>query len=66
MRISKKKIECVMARKALTTIEVAKKSGVSRQNFSTVKLRGTCTPITAGKIARGLGVDVAEIIETED
>lgn len=63
MKISKQKIERVMAEKGLTAVEVAEKSGVSRQSFSTIKLRGTCEPATAGKIARGLGVNVADITE---
>ena len=65
MKISKEKIEYIMATNGLTAADTAEKSGISRQNFSTIKLRGTCTPTTAGKIARGLGVDVAEIIEKE-
>lgn len=63
MKISKNKIEVIMAVKGLTAAMVAEKSGISRQNFSTVRLRGTCTPATAGKLAHGLGVDPAEIIE---
>lgn len=63
MRISKEKIECIMATKGLTAADTAEKAGISRQNFSTIRLRGTCTPATAGKVARGLGVDVADIIE---
>ena len=65
MKISKEKIEYIMATKGLTASEISEKSGVSRQNFSTIKLRGTCEPATAGKIARGMGVDVADIIEQE-
>ena len=65
MRISRDKIECFMAIKGLTAAETADKAGISRQNFSTIKLRGTCTPATAGKIASGLGVSVADIIEKE-
>ena len=65
MRISKEKIECIMAAKGLTAAEVAKRSGVSRQNFSTIKLRGTCEPATAGKIARGLGVNVSDVLEVD-
>ncbi len=54
-----------MAEKGLTTVEVSKRTGISRQNFSTMKLRGTCTPVSAGKIAKGLEVDLSEIIEKE-
>lgn len=54
-----------MASKGLTAVELSKRTGISRQNISTIKLRGTCTPITAGKLARGLEVDLSEIIEKE-
>ena len=63
MNISREKIELIMAKKGLTASELATLSGISRQNFSTIKLRGTCTPETAGKIAKGLRVDPADIIE---
>ena len=65
MRVSREKIEYIMAAKGWTSAETAEKSGISRQNFSTIKLRGTCAPVTAGKLARGLGVSVTEIIEKE-
>ena len=66
MKISKEKIELIMAMKGLTASEVAEACGISRQNLSTIRQRGTCTPSTAGKIARGLGVNPAEIIEKEE
>ena len=66
MKISKNKIDMIMASKGLTAVEVANRSGISRQNFSTIKLRGTCTAPTAFKIANGLGVDPGEIIIMED
>ena len=62
MKISKDQIELIMAKKGLTAVRVAERSGISRQNFSTIKLRGTCTAVTAFKIARGLDVDPEEII----
>lgn len=65
MKISKTKIEMIMAEKKLSTTEFAKRSGISRQSISTVKQRGTCTPTTAGKLADGLGVPVSEIFEQE-
>lgn len=65
MMICKKKIELIMAERGLTATEVSKRAEMSLQNFSTIKLRGTCTPTTAGKLAQGLGVNVSEIIEEE-
>lgn len=65
MKISKEKIELILAKKNLKVVEAAKIMGMTRQNFSTIKNRGTCTPATAAKIANGLGVEVEELIESE-
>ena len=46
-------------------VDAAKIMGITRQNFSTIKNMGTCTPATAAKIANGLGVEVEELIESE-
>ena len=63
MNISAQKIETMLAEKGMTKAALAKNCGVSRQNVSTVIRRGTCEPKTAGKLAAGLGVSVADIIE---
>lgn len=65
MKISKEKIELILAKKNLKIVDAAKIMGMTRQNFSTIKNRGTCTPATAAKIANGLGVEVEEFIESE-
>lgn len=65
MKISKEKIELILAKKNLKIVDAAKIMGMTRQNFSTIKNRGTCTPATAAKIANGLGVEVVELIESE-
>lgn len=52
----------VMAEQGLSKTELANRSGVSRQQISTIVCRGTCSPITAGKLAVGLGVPVADIM----
>jgi len=66
MKISKEKIELILAKKNLKVVEAAKIMGMTRQNFSTIKNRGTCTPATASRIAKGLGVEVEELIESEE
>lgn len=63
MNISAAKIETRLAELGLTKAALAERCGVSRQNISTIVRRGTCEPRTAGKLARGLGVDLAEILE---
>ncbi|MGN1134193.1 MAG: helix-turn-helix domain-containing protein [Oscillospiraceae bacterium] len=65
MKISKQKIEILMAKQNLKVIDIAKRSGISRQSFSTIKNRGTCTSTTAAKICKGLGCEIDEITPTE-
>lgn len=63
MTINKIRIELTLAEKGWTRVELAERCGISRQSISTIVRRGTCEPKTAGKLAAGLGVPVAEIIE---
>lgn len=63
MTINTAKIETMLAERGLTKAAYAQNCGISRQNVSTIIRRGTCEPRTAGKLAQGLGVDVADIIE---
>lgn len=66
MKISKTKIELILAKKNLKIVEAAKIMGMTRQTFSTIKNRGTCTPATAAKIANGLGVKVEDLIDNNE
>lgn len=63
MTINATKIETMLAERGLTKAAYAASCGISRQNISTIIRRGTCEPKTAGKLAAGLGVPVADIIE---
>jgi len=63
MTISAIRIETRLAELGLTKAALAERCGVSRQNISTIVRRGTCEPRTAGKLAKGLGLEVADIIE---
>ena len=62
MNLDRRKIEMFLAENGLSKTEFAKRCNISRQNVSTILRRGSCEPITAGKLARGLGVPVSEII----
>lgn len=62
MQISAQKIEIIMAEHGITASELSGRSGLSRQSISIIKARGTCTPVSAGKIAAGLGVPVTALI----
>lgn len=63
MTINATKIETMLAERGLTKAAYAANCGISRQNISTIIRRGTCEPKTAGKLAAGLGVPVADIIK---
>ena len=63
MTINPVRIELLLAERDMTKAALAEKCNMSRQNISTIVRRGTCEPRTAGKLAAGLGVSVAEIIE---
>lgn len=65
MTIKTIKIETLLAERGMTKAGLSGKCGISRQNISTIIRRGTCEPRTAGKLALGLGVSVAELIEDE-
>lgn len=65
MNIEAQYIETKLAELGITKKALAAKCGISAQNVSTIIRRGTCEPKTAGKLAAGLGVPVAEIIREE-
>lgn len=65
MTINTTKLETMLAERGLTKAAYAANCGISRQNVSTIIRRGTCEPKTVGKLARGLGVPVADIIREE-
>lgn len=65
MKIDKQKIEVLTVKKGLTVSKLAEKIGVSRQNLSTIKSRGTCNPQTAVKLCKGLECSIDDIIPTE-
>ena len=50
----------------MTQEKLAKAAEVSRATINTALLKGSCSVRTAGKIAKALGVDPAEIIEMEE
>lgn len=62
LKLDVMKIVRILAEKGMTKAELAVRSGVSRQQISTIIGRGTCAPKTAGKLAAGLGITVGEIM----
>lgn len=65
MKINTRKILFIIAEQGLTKAELAERCGIARQYISTIMGRGTCEPATAGKLANGLGVPVAEIVKED-
>lgn len=63
MNLMVQSIETKLAEQGMTKKALAEKCGISPQNISTIIRRGTCEPKTAGKLAVGLGVPVADIIK---
>lgn len=63
MEIDNLKIKILLAELGMTQAKLAQSCGIARQNISAILARGRCSPITAGKIAEGLGVRVADIVK---
>lgn len=65
MRLSREKINLVLARNQMTVTQLAEKCDISRSRVNVILNSRTVSPVTVGKLAVALEVDVAEIIETE-
>lgn len=63
MRIDDRKFNIALANSGLTIGQAADRAGISRQRFSIILNQKNVTPVALGKIARGVGVRVEEIIE---
>lgn len=64
MTLNREKVDIILARKGVTISAVCKNAGFSRNRFYTVMNSKKISPMTAGRVAKALGVDVTEIIET--
>lgn len=65
MNISCSKIDILTIKNGWDYTTLSQKSGISRSQIATLRKRETCQIKTALKLAKALGVDVTEIIETE-
>ena len=65
MQIDRVKLIAEMARQRMTVKRLSELSGASRVTITSVRAGKYCSDLTGNAIARALGVDVAEIIETE-
>jgi DNA-binding XRE family transcriptional regulator len=66
MRICVTNVETILAERGMTKKALAKNCGLSAQTISVTLLRGSCEPRTAGKIAKGLGVPVSDIVDQKE
>lgn len=63
MKVNRKKLELSMARACLSSDELAKKANLLRPTLNNAIVGKSVKPVTLGKIAKALGVDVTEILE---
>lgn len=66
MRADKKKLELVLARACMTPNALALAAEMPRPTVNNVITGRSVRPATMGRIARALGVDVADIIDGGD
>lgn len=64
LTIDDHKFAVALANTGLTMGQAAERAGMSRQRFHMIVNSKRATAQAVGKIARALGVDVTEIIET--
>ena len=66
MKINPNAIKRLMGLHLMTQEQLAKEAGVARMTINGTLKKGSCSTITAGKIAKALGVDPVAIIPTEE
>lgn len=67
MKLDNTKLSIALARKQLTSKKLSELSGVAESLLTKIKSgKQIPRPITIGKIAKALEVDVTELIEQED
>ena len=65
MRIDNKKLDMELARNCVS-LSALRDNGISPQTMTRIRNGADVKPVTVGKIAKALGVDPVEIIETEE
>lgn len=66
MRIDRVKLIAEMARQNVTSKELAEKAFVSRVTVSAMRCGKSVNENSARHVARALGVDVADLLETKE
>lgn len=65
IELDRKKIDICRARKKMSVVELAEAYGVSRARMNVILNQREVTPVSAGRLADALGVDVLEIMEMD-
>ena len=65
MKISRQQLELAQAQAGMSATQLSEASGFPGSRFPPSRTRGTCMPITAAKLAQGLGVPLESILEKE-
>lgn len=65
MKANKAKLDLAMARACMNINDLQEKTAMPRPTINNVLYGKSARPDTIGKIAKALGVDVTEIIETD-
>lgn len=66
MKIQRQKLEIAMARACMSTDDLRKAAEMPRPTLNNAISGRGVSPKTAGRIAKSLGIDVTELLETED
>lgn len=66
MKLNRKKTELAMARTCLDVRSLADRADMRPQTINRALYGRNVLPATLGRIARALGVDPAELMETEE
>lgn len=66
MKVNRQKLELAMARACMNTADLQKVAEMPRPTINNALVGRDVRTATVGRIARALGVDVTEIIDTID
>lgn len=62
MKIDSAFIRLCIAERSMTLKDVERRGGIAPNSLASVLKRGSCSTVTAGRIAKGLGIPVADIL----
>lgn len=62
MRINADKLKLEMAKKCLTSSDLMAIAGISKTTYLNVLKGKEVKPVTAGRIAKGLGIPIEELL----